>query len=75
MVLDSPCHGCTAETGRTPTCHAAGSCQRHDEWKARHEQEREEQRRKREADRRLRSYKCEFAEKAKKLRAHGEKRP
>lgn len=66
MMIDSPCHGCTAETGRTPTCHNAGNCERHDAWKAQHEREREELRRKKAADRNLRTYKVELAAKFRK---------
>lgn len=31
MTIDNcPCKGCTAETGRSPTCH--GTCQKYKEW-------------------------------------------
>lgn len=66
MVMDSPCHGCTAETGRSATCHGAGNCQRHDEWKARHEKEREETRKRKATDRMLRSYYSELSSVLKK---------
>lgn len=36
-----PCHGCTEETGRSPTCHHDGTCQRgHAEWQRAHTAER-----------------------------------
>lgn len=66
MVNDSPCHGCTAETGRTPTCHNAGNCERHDAWKAQHEREHEELQQKKAAERNLRTYKVELAAKHRK---------
>ena len=38
---DCPCRGCTAETGRSPTCHHDGTCQRgHTDWQQRHNAER-----------------------------------
>lgn len=34
---DCPCYGCTAETGRSPTCHHDGTCKRgHGEWQRKH---------------------------------------
>lgn len=37
---DCPCRGCTEETGRSPTCHHDGTCQRgHADWQQRHNAE------------------------------------
>lgn len=33
---DNPCHGCTAETGRTPTCKFDGSCNKYEAWNEEH---------------------------------------
>lgn len=66
MVNDSPCHGCTAETGRTPTCHNAGNCERHDVWKAQHEREREERRQQKAIQNTFRTYKVELSSTLKK---------
>ena len=63
---DSPCYGCTAETGRTPTCHNAGECKRHDEWKAQHEQEREETRKRKQKNNMLRGYSVDLANRLRK---------
>ena len=36
-----PCHGCTEETGRSPTCRHDGTCQHgHTEWQRAHIAER-----------------------------------
>ncbi len=66
MVNDSPCHGCTAETGRTPTCHNTGQCERHDAWKAQHEKEREEMWRQKKVSNSLRGYAVDLAARLKK---------
>ena len=66
MMIDSPCHGCTAETGRTPTCHNAGNCERHDAWKAQHEREREERRQQKAIQNTYRTYKVELSSTLKK---------
>ena len=66
MVNDSPCHGCTAETGRTPTCHNAGECERHDKWKAQHEKEREETRQRKQKQNMLRWYHVDLANRLRK---------
>jgi len=37
---DCPCRGCTQETGRSPTCHHDGTCQRgHADWQREHNAE------------------------------------
>lgn len=66
MMIDSPCHGCTAETGRTPTCHNAGHCERHDAWKAQHDREREERRQQKAIQNTYRTYKVELSSTLKK---------
>ena len=66
MVNDSPCHGCTAETGRTPTCHNVGNCERHDAWKAQHDREREERRQQKAIQNTYRTYKVELSNTLKK---------
>ena len=66
MMIDSPCHGCTAATGRTPTCHNTGQCERHDAWKAQHEKEREERWQQKKIRNTYRTYKVELSGKLKK---------
>lgn len=63
MMIDSPCHGCSE---RTPTCHGAGNCERHDAWKAQHEMEREERRRRKQQENAFRTYKIELSTTLKK---------
>ena len=41
MNKDNPCHGCTAETGRTPTCKFDGTCDLYREWSAEHNRQKE----------------------------------
>lgn len=55
------CHGCTAETGRTPTCKFDGSCDKYAKWKAEHERQLEAVKAKKDADNTLRSYKIELS--------------
>lgn len=66
MVNDSPCHGCTAETGRTPTCHNAGQCERHDAWRSQHEKEREEKWQRKQTSNALRGYAVDLANRLRK---------
>lgn len=47
---DNPCHGCTAETGRTPTCKFDGTCNKYSDWNEQHVQEQREIRTKIEAE-------------------------
>lgn len=50
MKKDNPCHGCTAETGRTPTCKFDGTCNKYSEWHEQHVSEQREIRSKIEAE-------------------------
>lgn len=63
MVMDSPCHGCTE---RTPICHGAGNCKRHDEWKAQHDMERDQRRQQKAIQNAYRSYKVSLSDTLKK---------
>lgn len=50
MQKDNPCHGCTAEDGRTPTCKFDGSCGLYAEWQAYHKRQKEAYRAYKQAD-------------------------
>ncbi len=50
MKKDNPCHGCTSETGRTPTCKFDGTCDKYSDWHEQHVQKQREIRSKIEAE-------------------------
>lgn len=68
---DSPCYGCTAETGRTPTCKFDGTCDKYAKWKAKQIEEQRRIRTEREKDNLYRSYVAETSARNNKRRDHG----
>lgn len=73
-MIECPCNGCTAETGRSPTCHGDGTCTRgHDEWKANQIEEQRAIRTKQEREKTYERLKIESTLKTIKRGRHGRK--
>lgn len=74
MKNDSPCRNCTAETGRSATCHGDGTCYKYAKWKAEQIEEQRRIRTMQEELNTMRNYKVETALRNRKRRAHGDTR-